>query len=235
VTRPRPPAGAAGRRLAWVVAAAVLLGALVVTGRLLGTGGPARAPAATASSAPQPPPRPGVAGTVQVEGVPLAPTGASFRASCRRAAERLGFAVPCPRLLPVPASGPAPPGVCQDGGSCGSGLLWFAMDGFVVPAGFTGAPGSLGAMVILATPDPRAAAGMERWCPDQRPAAGAAPGGGAAVLAACPAGYQGWSEPSMVLRWSGRGAFVTLGLRGRSEGNRRLLVSLARGVQLVGG
>jgi hypothetical protein len=213
------------------VAAAVLVGALVLTGRLLGTGEATRAPAVTASSAGRPVAPPAEA--VQVEGVSLVPTSGAFRASCRRAADRLGFAVPCPQLLPVPSSGAAPAGLCQGDSECRSRLLWFPMEGFLVPAGFTGAPGSLGALSVMATPDTRAAQGMERWCPDQRPITSAALGGRAAVLASCPAGYQGWSTPSLLLRWSRQGTFVFLGLRGQSEGNQRLLVSLAGSLRLV--
>jgi hypothetical protein len=36
-----------------------------------------------------------------------------------------------------------------------------------------------------------------------------------------------------VLRWSRRGTYVTLGLRGASEANRRLLVRLAGSLRLV--
>jgi hypothetical protein len=224
------------RRLVWVVGAAVLVGALVVTGRLLDTGAATRAPAATAGSAGQTgttgrPAAP--AGAVQVEGVSLVPTGPAFRTSCRRAADRLGFAVPCPELLPVPSSGPALAGLCQGEGVCQSGLLWFPMEAFVVPDGFTGAPGSLGALVVLATPDEQAAAAMARWCPDQRPLAAPGPGGRPTVLGACPAGFYGWSTGSVLLRWTQAGTHLTLALRGQSEGNRRLLVALARSLRLV--
>jgi hypothetical protein len=205
-----------------------------VTGRLLGPDQATRPPAATARTGvpaattgrPAPP------GVVQVEGVTLVPTGEAFRASCRRAANQAGFAVPCPQLLPVPSAGPAPAELCRDDRDCQPRLLWFGMDAFVVPPGFTGAPGSLGALSIRATPDPEVAAGMRRWCPDQHPVA--APGLGApAVLASCPAGFQGWSTGSLLLGWSRRGAFLTLGLRGQSEANRRLLVSLAGSLRLV--
>lgn len=220
-----------GRR--WAAAAVVLLGALVVTGRLLdaipergaGTaGGPATTAAAPSSTRP--------AGAIEAEGVLLAPTSQTFRAGCQQAADRVGFAVPCPQLLPIPAPGAAPPALCQEAGACRRDeLLWFPMDAYVVPAGSTGAAGSLGALALLATPDP--AARMEGWCPDQRPITAPALGGRPAVLAACPAGFQGWSSESVLLRWSRSGTFVTLGLRGPSEHNQRLAVTLAGHLRFV--
>lgn len=170
------------------MAAAGLLSALVLTGRLLGDSG-TLAPAAS-----------GGAGTpATVTGRPVAP----------------------------------PAGLCDEAGACQDGLVWLPLDGFVVPPGFTGAPGSLGALAILATPDPGAAGGMGFWCPNQRPIATPALGGRPAVLATCPAGFQGWSADSVLLRWSRRGTFVTVGLRGPSEGNQRLLVALAGSLPLV--
>jgi hypothetical protein len=53
------------------------------------------------------------------------------------------------------------------------------------------------------------------------------------VLAACPAGFQGWSAESVLLRWSQRATFVTLALRGPSERNQRLAVALASRLRLV--
>ena len=95
------------------------------------------------------------------------------------------------------------------------------------------APGSLGALAILATPERRLAGGALSWCPDQRPGATPALGGRPALLAACPAGFQGWSAESVLLRWSQRGTFVTPALRGPSEANQRLVVALAGRLRLV--
>jgi hypothetical protein len=53
------------------------------------------------------------------------------------------------------------------------------------------------------------------------------------VLATCPAGFQGWSAESVLLRWSDRGTFVAVALRGPSEGNQRLVVALAGRLRLV--
>jgi hypothetical protein len=227
------PAGPGRRWLPWV-AGAVLVGALLLTGRLLGGGDLPDPAATTATTVPAQPAAP--PGSVEVEGVRLAPAGTALEASCRRAADRLGFAVPCPTLLPLPATGPAPSVVCE-AGDCRDHLYWFGMEGYVVPTGFTGAPGNLGALSVLASPDPQVAAGVERWCPDQRrlpvtPALGGR-SGRPPVLGTCPAGFQGWATESLLLRWSRQGTYVTLGLRGASEANRRLLVRLAESLRLV--
>jgi hypothetical protein len=123
--------------------------------------------------------------------------------------------------------------VCE-AGDCRDRLFWFGMEGYVVPSGFTGAPGSLGALSVLASDDPRITTGVERWCPDQRrlPATPAL-GGRQPVLGTCPAGFQGWATESLLLRWSRQGTYVSLGLRGASEANRRLLVRLAESLRLV--
>jgi hypothetical protein len=54
-----------------------------------------------------------------------------------------------------------------------------------------------------------------------------------AALASCPAGSQGWSAESVLLRWSRRGTFLTVALRGPSEANRRLLLALAGHLPMV--
>jgi hypothetical protein len=216
-----------------VAAAVVLVGALVLTGRLLETDSGAGAPVSTSATASTGDPRASrPANAVEVEGVAMVPTSRAFRASCRQAAERLGFAVPCPDLLPIPASGAQPSRLCQE--FCRPGeLLWFPLEAFVVPPGSTGAPGSLGALAILATPDPKAAAGLALRCPGQRQLATPTVSERPAVLATCPPGFQGWSQASVLLHWSRRGTFITLALRGPSEHNQRLLVALAARLPLV--
>ena len=193
MTPPRPPSGpAAGARLLCVVVAAVLLGALVLAGRLLDADPGPAATRATRAAAPT-------------------------------------------TTLPVPASGAVPARLCDaaEPGACQDELLWFPMEAFVVPPDFTGAPGSLGALAILATPQRRLAGGTLSGCPAQRPVATPALGGRLAVLATCPAGFQGWSSENVLLRWSDRGTFVTVALRGPSEGNQRLVVALAGRLRLV--
>jgi hypothetical protein len=91
--------------------------------------------AASAGYPPAPPP----ADVLEVGGVCLAPTSASFQARCRRAADRLGLAVPCPGLLPIPAPGVPPPRLCEEPPTCQRGrFLRFQWDGFQIPIGYRG-------------------------------------------------------------------------------------------------
>src|SRR6266542_4446769 len=60
--------------------------------------------AATGGYAPAPLP----AGALEIGGVYLARTSRGFRARCHQVADRLGFAVPCPGLLPTAAPGSPP-------------------------------------------------------------------------------------------------------------------------------
>src|SRR4029453_8294660 len=85
----------------------------------------------------------------------------------RRPAGGLGAPPPPPAPVPLPASGPVPSGVCE-AGECSNKLYWFGMEGYVVPSGLTGAPGSLGALSVLASDDPRIAAGGGRGGPARR-------------------------------------------------------------------
>ena len=193
------------------------------------------AQAAAAGYAPAPLP----SGAWEVGGAYLAPTGPGFRANCRRAAGRLGFAVPCPWLLPTSPAGTTPSSLCQPA-SCTRlrpmpplRVLSFAQDAFAVQSRPTGAPWSYGALSIVAVPVREADGGQAFGCPGGRRVATPALHGRPAVLLACPAGAQGWSSDSLELSWSQQGSWVVLGLRGDSERSRRLVVALADGFRLV--
>jgi hypothetical protein len=191
--------------------------------------------AAAAGYAPAPLP----SGALQAGGAYLARTGPGFQANCRRAAGRLGFAVPCPWLLPTSPAGTTPSSLCQPA-SCARPrpmpplrVLSFAQDGFAVRPGSTGAPWSYGALSILAVPARDADGGQAFGCPGGRRVATPALHGRPAVLLACPAGSQGWSSDSVALSWSQGGSLVVVGLRGDSERSRRLAVAVAGGFRLV--
>jgi hypothetical protein len=185
-------------------------------------------------------PAPLPAGALEVGGVYLAPVSPGFRASCRRAAGRLGFAVPCPGLLPTSPAGTTPASLCQPA-SCARPspmpplrVLSFSQDAFAVRPGATGAPGEYGALSIAAVPVRDSAGGRAFGCDGQRRVASPTVAGRPAQLLACPAGAQGWSSDSVVLRWSAGGTFVATGLRGDDAGTRRLVVALAGHVRMVG-
>jgi hypothetical protein len=269
-------------RVLGAVAAALLLAALVVTGRVLSADRPSPAAPPPASSGPgtrpplrlggtvecppgwpvlaaadhvsyppghpgQPPrvaavacyrtaaqaadagyaPAPLPPGAVEVGGVYLAPAGTAFRAGCRRAADRLGFAVPCPGLLPSLPPGAPPPRLCGEPGTCRRGqLLQFGLVGFEVAVDYVGQPGAQepsGALLIVASPARAAAGGFTAPCPDERRIAAPTVHGARALLAACPEPGQASSYGgTVVLRWAQRGTVAAVSLIGWSEVNQRL-------------
>jgi hypothetical protein len=183
------------------------------------------------------PPAPLPTGAVEVGGVYLSPTSGAFRAGCRHAADRLGFAVPCPGLLPSLAPGAPPPRLCGEPGPCRHGQqLLFTHVGFEVPLGYVGQPGGQepsGALLVFATPA-RRPAGFTAACPDERRIAAPTVHGTRAVLAACPEPGQASSYGgTVVLRWVQRGTRAAVILVGWSEVNQRLVVTLAGHVRLV--
>jgi hypothetical protein len=282
---------AASPKVLGVVTAAVLIVALLVTGRVLNSGGGPGPPAPTAGSGPAisqapyrisgkvqcPPdwpvlamsnhlsypaghpakpsataaavacyqtaakaasagyrPAPLPAGALEVGGVYLTPTSRGFRAGCRQVADRLGFAVPCPGLLPTTPPGLPPPTLCDESSSCRRGaLLGFILGGFVVPVGYLGVPGMqpYGGLEIWAAPTAVAASRPPVQCLKERRIATPTVHHTPAVLADCP-DAQG-RPASVLLRWSQQGTFVLVGVLGSSEVNQRLVVTLADHLRLV--
>src|SRR5215211_659303 len=99
---------------------------------------PTTARAAAAGYPPAPPP----AGTLEVGGVYLTPTGRWFQHRCQQAADRFGFAVPCPALLPAMSPQAVPPAPCDQQFPClRGGAFVVDQDGFVVPPDDVGAAG----------------------------------------------------------------------------------------------
>ena len=170
----------------------------------------------------------------EVGGVYLAPTSAGFRARCRQAADRLGFAVPCPLLLPTLASGVRPPRLCEPPGTCRRGLvLMFQWDGFQVPVGYRG-PSEYGTLAIVAGPA-RGVGPLGPPCSDERRVAAPTVQQARAVLVTCAdEGQRSSWGGSMLLRWSQRGTLTVVTVYGWSELNRRLLVEVADHLRLVG-
>jgi hypothetical protein len=97
------------------------------------------------------PPAPPPAGTLEVGGVYLTPTGQRLHRRCQQAADRLGFPVPCPTLLPALSPGAVPPTPCDQRFRCqaGAGFV-LEEDGFVVPPGYLGAAGQAHGRLVAA-------------------------------------------------------------------------------------
>jgi hypothetical protein len=177
-------------------------------------------------------------GAMEVAGVYLAPTGPRFWQSCRQAAHLLGFAAPCPALLPSPPPGAPAPRLCAEPGDCLRGqALLFSLEGFQVPVDYRGAPGGQelgGYLSIAANPSGAAAGGLVTGCQDQRRAAATTVHRVRAVLADCPEAGQSTSfGGTVVLRWLERGTVVTVGLVGLGSVNRRLATVIGDHLQLV--
>jgi hypothetical protein len=184
--------------------------------------------AAAAGYPPAPPPT----GALVVGGVYLVPTDRAFRASCQPAADRLGFAVPCPGLLPIAARGAAPPDLCRREAPCerGGGLL-LRLEGFQVPPGYFGVDKQAqGALELTAYPARRPAGVVDLACETERRIATVAVQRTRAVLVGCP----GWSSSGqLMLRWTQARTRISVRLQGTSVVNQELLITLATHLRLV--
>lgn len=177
------------------------------------------------------------AGAVELGGIYLAPTSRAFRVRCQRAADQLGFVVPCPGLLPTAASGTAPPELCQGRGSCAGEVVFVVNDGgFLVPAGYLGVEKQAqGHLVIEAMPrppdDPRPPSDR-LGCYADHPFARATVHGTRAMLLRCPTGSALNSGHTLVL-WFQEGVDMAVSLHGWSELNQRLVLLLAAHTHLT--
>ena len=178
------------------------------------------------------PPAPLPAGVRQLDGVYLVPTPARLRRQCRLAAGRLGFAVPCPRLRPVPLASAPPLTLCARRGICGGPDPGFVYEvgGFVAPSGFVGSFRDTGArLAVAAARRPAAfARGLRRGA-----AGGPGAGGGReGRLFDCPPQASPHHDSTLV-RWRERGTIMVVSVSGHSDLHRRLVLALAAHVQLV--
>jgi hypothetical protein len=177
-------------------------------------------------------PAPLPAGVLVIGGVYLAPTGRAFGSRCKLAADRLGFAVPCPGLLPTSAPGTAPPELCGQRFPChrGQGFL-FRREGFTVPPGYLGVDKQpQGSLEITAAPIRQPTGGVNLACQTERRIATVRVQGSRAVLVGCP----GWSSSGQVtLRWSHAGTRISVSLQGASVLNQHLARALATHLRLV--
>jgi hypothetical protein len=184
------------------------------------------AKAATAGYTPAPLP----AGALEVGGIYLTPTSQEFRAGCQQAADRLGFAIPCPGLLPTTAPGLPRPRLCQEPPTCQPEQVLVFHQDFAVPFGAVGAQGANGALLIIATPTHGSAA---LQCPGERRIATPTVQQTQAALTACQDEAPSVLGGSVRLRWSQHDTVVVVSVPGPSQANQRLVITVADHLRLA--
>jgi hypothetical protein len=188
---------------------------------------PTTAQAAAAGYPPAAPP----AGTLEVGGVYLVPTGRWFQRRCQQAADGIGLAVPCPTLLPASSPNAVPPDPCDPRFPCRRGGEFLVeQDGFLVPPGYVGAAGqSQGRLVVAAASvaDAPVVACEER----QRLLATVSPHGTAGHLVQC--GRGGVHHDSVLVGWRERGAAMAVSVLGQDRLQERLALAVAEHTRVL--
>jgi hypothetical protein len=176
-------------------------------------------------------PAPLPSGALEVGGVYLIPTSSRLLRQCRQAADRLGFAAPCPTLLPARSPHAAPPILCDPRFLCQPGVgFLFEEGGFVVPPGYVGIDGQPQGRLALAaakevTAFPVACLGGRRVATvEVRARRGS--------LFECPPGA-GAHLGGVLLRWREGGVVMAVSMAGHRHLNRRLVLALAARMSLV--
>ena len=70
----------------------------------------------------------------EVGGVQLTATDQAFRTSCQQVADQVGFAIPCPGLLPTWPPDSPPPQLCEEMSACERGRSMVHVHRFAVPS-----------------------------------------------------------------------------------------------------
>jgi hypothetical protein len=176
------------------------------------------------------PPAPLPAGVLDLGGEYLVRTSVRLRRQCRQAANRVGFAVPCPTLLPPLEPSTVPPAPCELPSTCtpGSGFL-FEVGGFTVPAGRIVAYQNFGGQLVIAAAKRPTAFAVS--CDGERPVAQATVRGHPGLVAECPDD----SSPNggVLVRWRERNTFLVVSISGRGDLHRRLILAVAAHLALV--
>jgi hypothetical protein len=187
---------------------------------------PEEAAAAGYRPAPLPP------GAQVIGGVYLVPTDRAFRGRCQLAADRLGYAVPCPGLLPTSAPGTAPPELCGEQNPCprGQGLV-VQWEGFEVPPGYVGvAKQRQGSLQLAASPTHQQTGVTDFNCEPEGSIVSIRVQGSRAIVAHC----SGWSSSGQVmLSWRQAGVTISMSLQGANAVNQQLLIAMAQHLRLV--
>jgi hypothetical protein len=179
------------------------------------------------------PPAPPPAGTLEAGGVYLVPTAKRLQRRCQWAADRLGFAVPCPALLPAMSPGAVHPRPCDDARfACERGTAFMLeQDGFVVPSGYgaAGQAGQGGGLVVAAT---RRAGDPTVACEGrQQPVATVTPHGIRGRMLHCVGA--GIHFDSVLVRWRERGVVMVVSVLGHKQLHQQLAMTVADHVRVV--
>jgi hypothetical protein len=188
---------------------------------------PTAGQAAAAGYPPAPPP----AGTLAVGGVYLVPPGGRLQRRCQAAADRLGFAVPCPALLPAMSPNAVPPAPCDQRFRClrGAGFV-LEEDGFVVPPGYVGAAGQAHGRLVVAAAS-RAADHVVACQGQQRLVATVTPHGIRGRLVQCSG--SGVHYDSVLVRWRERGVVMVASVLGHNQLHQQLAMTAAEHARVV--
>jgi hypothetical protein len=213
-----------------VLTATVLIAALIATGRAQSASGRRlsthadRSDASTAFTA-----VPSPAGQLELDGVRLVLSSSGLRRQCREAADFLGFAVPCPMLLPASSPGAAPRRFCDPQFLCVSGdEFLFEEHRLVVPPDDLGVEGR-GRLAIAAATH---VAAFSVACLGGLKVATIEVHGTRGNLYEC-SPQAGAHFGGVMLRWRDAGVVMAVSLHGHNELNRRLVVALAAHMEAV--
>jgi hypothetical protein len=179
------------------------------------------------------PPAPPPAGTLEVGGVYLTPTGKRLQRHCQRAADRLGFPVPCPALLPAMSPGAVRQVPCDD---ARFGCEWdtafvLEQEGFVVPPGYGGGAG-LAVQGRLAVTAARRAGDHTVACEEgEQPVATVTPRGIRGRMLHC--AEAAVHLDSVLVRWRERGVVMVVSVLGHNRPQQQLALTVAEHVRVV--
>lgn len=177
------------------------------------------------------PPAPPPAGTLEVGGIYLTPTGKQLDRRCQQAADGLGFPVPCPVLLPALSPGAVPPAPCDQRFPCGrGGGFVLEEDGFVVPPGYVGAAGQPHGRLVIAAAR-RAAHHVVACEGQQQPMATVTVRGRRGRLVQCTG--SGVHYDSVLLRWREQGVVMVVSLLGHNQLHQKLAMTVAAHARVV--
>jgi hypothetical protein len=176
------------------------------------------------------PPVPLPPGAMDLGGEYLVRTTPALRRQCRQAAGRLGFAVPCPTLLPALGPSTVPPEPCEAPWTCtpGSGFM-FQIGGFTVPSGRVVAYQNFGGQLFIAAATRPTAFAVS--CDGERPVGHAVVRGHRGLVFECPLD----SDPNggVLVRWRERSTFLVVSISGRGDLQRRLVLAVAAHLAMV--